>query len=148
MVKIFGQVPPPLTMDIFEVLVDNLFLVVNAFVMNESRGYWFLTNALFIAITMKSKLKEELDNLMEEDVVIVIELNLLISNIKREVCNVLDIFFLKKFDERKTHNMLALMLDPRYKNLTIVFTFVGKVLGVVVKEYDKKALFLMLLKTH
>jgi hypothetical protein len=41
---------------------------------------------------MKSKLKEELDNLMEEDVVIVIELNLLISNIKREVCNVLDVF--------------------------------------------------------
>jgi hypothetical protein len=44
--------------------------------------------------------------------------------------------------------MLALMLDPRYKNLIIVFTLVGKVLGVVVKEYDKKALFLMLLKTH
>ncbi len=56
--------------------------------------------------------------------------------------------FLKKFDERKAHNMLALMLDPRYKNLIIVFTLVGKVLGVVVKEYDKKALFLMLLKTH
>jgi hypothetical protein len=56
--------------------------------------------------------------------------------------------FLKKFDERKVHNMLALMLDPRYKNLIIIFTLVGKVLGVVVKEYDKKALFLMLLKTH
>jgi len=28
MVKIFGRVPPPLNVDIFEVLVDNLFLVM------------------------------------------------------------------------------------------------------------------------
>jgi hypothetical protein len=86
---------------------------------------------------------------MEYDVVVDVELDLLAFNIKREVCNVLEVFFfLKKFDERKTHVMLALMLDPRYKNLIIIVTFVGKVLGVVVKEYDKKALFLMLLKTH
>jgi hypothetical protein len=46
---------------------------------------------------------------MEESVVVV-ELNLL-DNIKRKVCNVLDVFlsFLKKFDERKYHNMFALM---------------------------------------
>ncbi len=87
---------------------------------------------------------------MEEDVVIV-ELDLLASNIKREVCNVLEAFisFLKKFDERKTHNMLALMLNMRYKNLKIVFTFVVKELRVaIVKDYDKKIFFLMILKTH
>jgi hypothetical protein len=41
------------------------------------------------------------------------------------------IYFYKKFDQRKTHNMLALMLNMRYKNLKIVFIFVGKELGVV-----------------
>jgi hypothetical protein len=43
---------------------------------------------------------------MEENVVVV-ELNLL-ANIKRKVCNVLDVLlsFLKKCDERKYHNML------------------------------------------
>jgi hypothetical protein len=58
-----------------------------------------------------------LNNLIEEDVVVV-ELDLLASNIKREVCNILDAFisFLKKFDERKFHNMLALMLNMRYMN--------------------------------
>jgi cell division protein FtsW (lipid II flippase) len=38
--------------------------------------------------------------------------------------------FLKNFDERKTHNVFALMLNPRYKNLIIVSTFFGKELGV------------------
>ncbi len=46
---------------------------------------------------------------------------------------VLDVFFspfLKKFDERKALNVFALILNPRYKNFIIVFTFVGKELGV------------------
>ncbi len=34
------------------------------------------------------------------------------------------------------------MLDMRYKNLRIISTFVNKELGVVVEEYDKKALSL------
>ncbi len=54
---------------------------------------------------------------MENNVVVIVELDLLASNIKREVYNVLDVFlsFLKKFDERKVHNIFALMLDLRYK---------------------------------
>jgi hypothetical protein len=54
---------------------------------------------------MSCKLKEEknknlfLDNLMEEDDIVGVELDLLNSNINREVCNVLNIFliFFKKF---------------------------------------------------
>jgi hypothetical protein len=44
-------------MDIFKVLVEKLFLMVNAFVMNQSRGHWLLIDVLFVAITMNSKLK-------------------------------------------------------------------------------------------
>ncbi len=45
--------------------------------------------------------------------------------------------------------MLALMLNPKYKNLKIAFTSIGKEFGVgVVEDYDKKTLFLLLLKTY
>jgi hypothetical protein len=59
------------------------------------------------------------------------------------------IFFSLKIiiDERKIHNMHALLLDLRYKNIRNIFTFVGKELGIVVIEKcDKKNLFPMLLK--
>jgi hypothetical protein len=53
---------------------------------------------------------------MEEDFGVALEFICLVSNIRKKVCGVLDSFlsFLKKFDERKTHNMLVLMLDPRW----------------------------------
>jgi hypothetical protein len=54
--------------------------------------------------------------LIEEDSSVALELTSLVSNIRKEVCEVFDSFlsFLKKFDERKTHNMLVLMLDSRF----------------------------------
>jgi hypothetical protein len=54
--------------------------------------------------------------LMEEDFGVALELTSLASNIRKEVCGVSNSFlsFLKKFDERKTHNMLVLMLDSRF----------------------------------
>jgi hypothetical protein len=47
------------------------------------------------------------DNLMEEDGNVVYELSRLASNIKKEVVGVLDsfFFFLKKYKERKSHNI-------------------------------------------
>jgi len=59
------------------------------------------------------------------------------------VFGVLDVFFspfLKKFDERKALNVFALMLNPRYKNFIIVFTFVGKELGVGVVKWQEGTL--------
>ncbi len=67
-------------------------------------------------------LREEPENapsfqtLMEEDFGMAFELICLVSNIRKKFCGVLDIFlsFLKKIDERKTHNMSTLMLNPRF----------------------------------
>jgi hypothetical protein len=80
------------------------------------------------------KLKEEnkiipsFEILMEDDSIISNELSLLASNIRREVINVLDYFlsFLKKYENMKAHNMIFLMLDPRFKSLRIVSSFVGR----------------------
>jgi hypothetical protein len=58
-------------------------------------------------------------NLMEDDMVI--------SNIKKQVCDVLDGFlsFLTKYKKKKTHNMLSLMLNPKFKAFKLVHSFIG-----------------------
>jgi hypothetical protein len=106
---------------------------------------------------MSLKLKEEnkiipsFESLMEDDSIIFDELFLLASNIRREVINVLDSFlsFLKKYENKKAHNMISLILDLRFKSLGIISSFVGKEQGVVlVEEYDRKSLYPMLVKCH
>jgi hypothetical protein len=87
---------------------------------------------------------------MENEFGLVNELALLASNIKKEVCSVLKIFlsFLRKYEEKKAHNMDSLMLDPKLKNLHIISSFVGRDQEIVVQENDKKSLYPMLLKCH
>ncbi len=88
---------------------------------------------------------------MDDDSFVNDELSLLASNIRREVINVLGFFFsfLKVYDKRKAHNMISLMLNPRYKNLCIKFSFIGREQGAaLINEYDKKSLYFMLVKCH
>jgi len=49
---------------------------------------------------------------MEDEYVVANELTLLAFNIIKEFCGVLDSFlwFLKKYEEKKTHNIVSLML--------------------------------------
>jgi hypothetical protein len=91
------------------------------------------------------------DNLMEKDANVVYELSCLVSNIKKEDIRVLDSFlsFLKKYENKKSHNIRFLMLDLRFKILHFVFSLIGREQGkAIVEEYDRKFLFLMLLKCH
>jgi hypothetical protein len=68
--------------------------------MNQFKGHWVLSNALFATITMTCKLRKEVEmnlfviGLMEESVIIGVELDLLASNIKREVFVFWMLFFL------------------------------------------------------
>jgi hypothetical protein len=52
-----------------------------------------------------------LDSFIDDDTSLDIELGNFARNIKKEVCKLIDSFFsfLTKYDEKKTHNMLALM---------------------------------------
>jgi hypothetical protein len=111
----------------------------------------------YFAISMSLKLKEEnqvvdsFESLMDDDSIVIDELFLLFSNIRREVINVLDSFlsFFKICDNTKAHNMVSLMLNPRFKILCIISSFVGMEQDVVlVKEYDRKSLYPMLVKCH
>ncbi len=78
-----------------------------------------------LVISMSLKLKKEmnhhpiLDVLIDDDSSLDIKLGSFARNIKKGVCGVMGSFisFLTKYDERKAHNMLSLMLDPNFKNL-------------------------------
>jgi len=75
----------------------------------------------------------------------------LLLTLRKEVCDVLDSFlsFLKNYEERKVHNMDYLMLDPWFKSLRLVSSFVGREQVIsIVKEYDQKSLQPMLLKCY
>jgi hypothetical protein len=95
---------------------------------------------------MNFKLKEEsrisfnLQDLIDDDSIVAQKLSLLASNIRKEVCGVLDSFlsFFKKYKGNKTHNMLSLMLDPRFKSLRLVSSLIGQKQAIsIVKEYDQ-----------
>jgi hypothetical protein len=54
---------------------------------------------------------------------------------------------MRTYDEKKAHDMLTLMLDPRFKSLCLLSSYVGKEQGVsIVEEYDRRALYPMLVK--
>jgi len=77
---------------------------VIAYALNQSHGYWLLSDVLNFVISIILKLKDALDvlpslqNLMEEESIIVDELTSLAFNIEKGICVVLKSFlsFLKK----------------------------------------------------
>jgi hypothetical protein len=75
-----------------------------------------------IAICLKLKKKVEISptlvNLINDDSRVVFELSLLASNMEKEVLRLLEsfLFFLKKYDTKKTHNMF-LMLGPKFRSV-------------------------------
>jgi len=64
-----------------------------------------------------------LDVLANDDSNLNIELGVFSKNMKKEVIGVIDFFlyFLTRYDEKKTHNMSALILDSKFKSLKLKF---------------------------
>ncbi len=156
-VRVNGRMPPPQTWQISQIIMDCLSPIVFACILNQSHGHWLLNDVLHFVISMSLKLKDEnkiipsFESVIENDSINSDELSLLVFNIKREVINVLNSFvsFLKKYENRKAHNVISLMLDPSFKSLRIVSSFVGREQGVaIVEEYDRKSLYPMLVKCH
>jgi hypothetical protein len=118
-VRIIGHVPSFLIWDVFQIIVDSLSLIVNVCVFNQSHVHWLFSYALYARITMELKLKEEhamascMANLMEDDITMVLELFMFVVNIKNKYVMFYIVFFsfLMKYEEKKIHNMLFLMLN-------------------------------------
>jgi hypothetical protein len=133
-VKVIGRMSPLVTRQFFQTIVDCFSPIVFVCVFNQSCGQWVLSDALHSTISMNLKFREEnqilpsFESLMDDESIVTDELSLHVFNIRRGVINVLDsmVSYLKVCDKKKTHNMISLMLDPRYRSLHIVSSFVGR----------------------
>jgi hypothetical protein len=82
-----------------------------------------------------------LDAFVDDDSSLNVLIRIFAINMKREVIGVIDFFLssLTKYDKKRTHSMLALMLDLKFKSLRLIFSFISCKLGVaIVIKYDKK----------
>jgi hypothetical protein len=121
-------VPPFLTWHILKIIMDSLSLAMTTCHLNQSSSLWLFFDTLQFVIIMCLKLKEEITNpsalinLIVDDFRITFEWYLFpLTNIKREVCGVLNSLKKKKrYEKRKVHNMLSLMLDLRFKSLCLI----------------------------
>jgi len=69
----------------------------------------------------------------------------------RQVLNTLGPFmaFFQSYITAKAHNMLAIMLDPHFKNMKVIWDFVGDSLALqVVAEYDVKIVYPLLVQAY
>jgi hypothetical protein len=120
--RITNHVLPPLMWHISQIIVDVLSSIVSAYVLNQSHRHWLLFDAWNATITSSFKFKEEfgsssnLEDLIYDDPILALELSLLTSNIRKEVCGVLNCFlsFFKKYEKNKTNNILSCMLNFRF----------------------------------
>jgi len=127
-VRINGRVLLLLIYHIFKIIVDSLFPIVITCVINQYKSHWLLFDALKFAITMCLKFREKIINpsipinLSDDDYGITFEFYLLISNIIKEICGVLDSFlsFLIKFGKKKPPQHVFFMLGLRFKNLCLI----------------------------
>ncbi len=73
-------------------------------------------------------------------------LNYWVGNMRKNIIGVIKFFLSwKKYDERKIHDMQALMLDLKFKSLKLIFSFICCEHEVaIIEKYDRKSLFFML----
>jgi hypothetical protein len=106
---------------------------------------------------MSSKAKDEMhlkpffESFMDDDNRLSLKLTIFASNIKLKLFGVLDFFlsFLRTYENKKTHNMLSLILHLRFKRFCPVSSYVSKEQGVsIVEEYDRRMLYSLLVKSY
>ena len=151
-----ARVPSGLTWAIARAVCDILNPVVEACIMNQTRGFWLLSDALVSAMTISVKLRVESNKRKVAVPSLEVgsldsELEIMHGRIAKAGCVVLEPFldFTFKFSKEKAHNMVAIMLDPRYKSLQSISKFVGpQTAKAVVMEYDRLALLPLLMQVH
>jgi hypothetical protein len=58
-VYVSSWVPPIITWHICQTIIDCLFPIVTVYIINQFKNHWLFSDALNNAITMSSKLKED-----------------------------------------------------------------------------------------
>nr|XP_024402695.1 uncharacterized protein LOC112295398 isoform X2 [Physcomitrium patens] len=142
------EVPSVETWAVAKAVTDALTPVLQQCIMNQSKAYWLLSDAIATALSLCIQLhRERLPNRSLADPKLdpsfEAALDVSLDRMRQEVMNTLAPFltFTVEYSAKHAHNMLVLMLDPRYKGLSLVKDYVGKNLALqVVAEVDKQAL--------
>lgn len=142
------EVPSLETWAVAKAVTDALTPVLQQCVMHQSKGYWLLSDALATALGLciqlhKEQIEKGLASPKLEAGNFESELEVLQARMMSEVINVLAPFlsFTVSYSAKHAHNMLALMLDPRYKGLSLVKDYVGRERALqVVSETDTNSL--------
>ncbi|KAG0556897.1 hypothetical protein KC19_11G087000 [Ceratodon purpureus] len=145
---ILSELPGLETWTVAKAVTDALIPMVQQCVTNQSKGYWLLSDALASALGLciqlhKEQIEKGLVSPKLETGNFDSELEVLQSRMMSEVINALAPFlsFTVSYSAKHAHNMLALMLDPRYKGLSLVKDYVGRERALqVVAETDANAL--------
>lgn len=142
------EVPSLETWAVAKAVTDALTPVLQRCVINQTKGYWLLSDALATALGLciqlhKEQIEKGLASPKLEAGNFESELEVLQARMMSEVINALAPFlsFTVSYSPKHAHNMLALMLDPRYKGLSLVKDYVGRERALqVVSETDTNAL--------
>jgi len=109
---------------IAKTVINILGLVVEQCILNYTREYWLLSNALFLAFSIYSKMNKEYQACASLNLLLMCEkfeaeLENLYGKMAFEMINVLEPFqaFVVTFNAYATNNMCVLQLDPRFKGL-------------------------------
>jgi hypothetical protein len=151
-------IPTPQTWSVARAATETLIPVVKQSVLKQNHGFWFLSEALAAALSLSIHFRQshylaggEVTTTSHGDGDFESELLVLKSRMEEEVLAVLEplLSFAGTYSRQNAHNMLALMLDPRFKGLGLVRDYVGgeKVVSIVY-EYDNLVLLPLLMQCY
>ena len=147
--NISSVIPGLETWTVAKAVIDALSPVVQQFVTNQRKGYWLLSDAVASTLGLciqlyKEHIEKGLVTLKLEASSFDSKLEVLQLQVMSKVINALNPYlsFTISYLSKHTCNMSALMLDPRYRGLSLVKDYVGtRRASQVVAETDQNALF-------
>ena len=154
--KLQARVPTGVTWAVARTVTETLNPVVKQCVLNQTRGYWLLSDALAAALAISVELRAHVDHVSSMNPPLQhgdfdAELEILRAKMSLEAMLVMKPFlsFTQFFTSEKAHNMIVLMVDPRFKGLECVIAYTGvEKARAIVREYDQKVLIPYLVKVR
>jgi hypothetical protein len=139
-------------------MVKTLSFIAIGCVLNQSHEHWFLGNSLHLFITKMRVFRDEVVDAIVPNNMGDLEANAfdeklgeLMVHMKLKVLEVLQPFmsFLDGFEKNMGHNMLLLMLNPRFKSLQLVTNYIGHdKTSTLVVQYDVGLLLPLLIQCY
>jgi len=117
--------------------------MVQQCVLNQSKRHWLFFNVLVATISFVCQFQTIVWHLMQVEPMILMESFKSFDKTCKNKWHILNLFhsFMVPFQKAKTHNMLALMLNPHYKGLGFIQYVDKERAQRIVSEYDHQIMF-------